>query len=61
MSSFIEINDDRDLYVWARNFGITPQELVELVGAVGPSTDRIRDTLKQRELANTRRRSPGTR
>ena len=61
MNSFIEINNDHELYVWARTFGITPQELVELVGQVGPSTDRVRDTLKRRELAKTRGRSPVTR
>jgi hypothetical protein len=56
MNSFIEINDDHELYVWARTFGITPQELVQLVGVVGPSTDRVRDALKRRELAHTRGR-----
>jgi hypothetical protein len=56
MDTYIEINNDHELYVWSRMFGITPQELVRLAGEVGPSAERIREALKRRELSNTRGR-----
>ena len=62
MTTHIDINDDHELYIWARTFGVTPQELVRLVGEVGPSTDRIRDALKRSEIARTGgRRAPENR
>ena len=59
MSAHIDINDDHELYIWARTFGVTPQELVRLVSEVGSSTERIRDALKRSEVASTGgRRAP---
>ena len=56
MATHIEINDDHELYIWARMFGVTPQYLIELIGEVGPSAERVREVLKQRELAKCRGR-----
>jgi hypothetical protein len=56
MGKHIDVNDDHELYIWARTFGIDAHELVRLVAEVGPSTDRIRDELKRMELARTRGR-----
>lgn len=58
MATHIEVNDDRELYVWARLLGVTPSQLIELVGEVGPSAERVRERLKQRELARTRGQEP---
>jgi hypothetical protein len=46
--SYIDINDDHELYVWARTFGITPHELARVVSEVGPSANRVRDALASR-------------
>ena len=56
MDTFIDVNDDHELFIWARTFGVTPQDLVQLVGEVGPSTERVRSELKRRELGRTRGR-----
>jgi len=53
MSAHIDINDDHELYIWARTFDIAPDELVRLVGEVGPSAMRIRDALKRAELGRS--------
>ena len=54
MGTHIEVNDDGELYLWARMLGVTPQHLIELVGEVGPSAERVREALKQRKLAKCR-------
>lgn len=53
MNAYIDINDDHELYVWARIFQVTPQELVRLVSEFGPSADRIRDALERSEGGKT--------
>jgi hypothetical protein len=53
METYIDINDDHELYVWARILTVTPQELVRLVGEVGPSPARVRELLKRQELGRT--------
>jgi hypothetical protein len=58
MSPHIDVNDDRDLYAWARTLGVTPQQLVRLVGEVGPSAQRVRDALKRSELGRSGGRHP---
>jgi hypothetical protein len=58
MSAYIDIDDDHELYVWARTFCVTPQELVWLVGEVGPSAARVREAIERLELARTRGRTP---
>jgi hypothetical protein len=47
MSTHIDINDDHELYIWARMLGVGPDELVRLVGEVGPSAERVREALKR--------------
>jgi hypothetical protein len=51
MSTFIDINDDHEVYIWARTFGVTPDELVRLVSEFGPSVEHIRDALKRSEIS----------
>jgi hypothetical protein len=53
MSAYIDINDDHELYIWARTFGITPDELVRVVSEVGSSPVRVRDALKRAEIARS--------
>jgi hypothetical protein len=53
MSTFIDINDDHEVYIWARTFGVTPDELVRLVSEIGPSVEHIRDALKRSEIARS--------
>jgi hypothetical protein len=53
MSAFIDINDDHEVYIWARTFGVTPDELVRLVSEIGPSVEHIRDALKRDQIART--------
>jgi hypothetical protein len=51
MSTFIDINDDHEVYIWARTFGVTPDELVRLVSEIGPSVEHVRDALKRSQIA----------
>jgi hypothetical protein len=51
MTGHIDINDDHELYIWARTFGITPDELVRWVSEVGPVAAHVRDALKRGVLA----------
>lgn len=53
MDTRIDVNDDHDVYVWARILKVTPQELVRLVGEVGTSPERVRDALKRAEIARS--------
>jgi hypothetical protein len=48
LNTLIDINDDGDLDKWARQFGITADELAKLVNELGPSSERIRESLKHR-------------
>lgn len=50
MGTYIDINDDHELYIWARTFRITPDELARIVSEVGPSADRVRDALRHAEI-----------
>ena len=47
MSTHIDINDDHELYIWARMLGVGPDEIVRLVGEVGPSAERVREALER--------------
>jgi uncharacterized protein DUF3606 len=58
MSTHIDINDDHELYIWARMLGVGPDELVRLVGEVGPSAERVREALKRSELGRIGGRRP---
>jgi hypothetical protein len=53
MDTRIEVNDDHELYVWARILKVTPQELVRVVGEVGSSPERVRDALKRSEIGRS--------
>jgi hypothetical protein len=51
MSAFIDLNNDHEVHIWARTFGVTPDELVRLVSEIGPSVEHIRDALKRSQIA----------
>ena len=53
MDTRIDITDDHDVYVWARILKVTPQELVRVVGEVGPSTATVREALKRAEIGRS--------
>lgn len=53
MDTTIDVNDDHEVYVWARILKVTPHELVRLVGEVGNSPERVRDALKRSEIARS--------
>jgi hypothetical protein len=57
MTGHIDINDDHDLYIWARTFGITPDELVRWVSEVGPVVSHVRAAMKRAEIARSGGRS----
>ncbi len=50
MTGHIDINDDHELYIWARTFGITPDELVRWVSEVGPVAAHVRDAMKRAQI-----------
>ena len=50
MTGHIDINDDHELYIWARTFGITPDELVQWVSEVGPVATHVRDAMKRAQI-----------
>ncbi len=50
VDNYIDINDDDELYGWARRLGITPDELARLINALGPSAEAIRAALKKEAL-----------
>lgn len=58
MSTHIDINNDHELYIWARMLGVGPDELVRLVGEVGPTAERVREALKRSELSRIGSRRP---
>ena len=58
LTGYIDINDDAGLYVWARTFGITPDELVRWVSEVGPVASHVRDAMKRAEIARSGGRTP---
>ena len=53
MQNTIDIHDDMQLQVWARRFGISPDQLSQLVSQLGPSIARIRDALKHEEICRS--------
>jgi hypothetical protein len=48
--TFLDINDDRQVYVWARTLGITPDALVRIASDAGFSIERIRHAMKREKL-----------
>jgi hypothetical protein len=59
--SYIDINDDHELYVWARTLGVTPDELARVVSEVGPSANHVRDALARERDGAPRAQLPGRR
>ncbi len=49
----IDVNDDQEVFIWARTFGITGDELKRLVKEVGAAPEAIRSALKRDELAKS--------
>ena len=39
--SRVNIHEDHERQYWAERFGITPQQLIEAVAAVGPKVDDV--------------------
>ena len=58
MTGHIDINDDHALYIWARTFGITPDELVRWVSEVGPVASHVRDALQRAQVAGAGSNTP---
>jgi hypothetical protein len=58
MATHIDLNDDHELLVWARTFGITPQELLRVASEVGPTIERVREALKRSEIGRSAGRHP---
>ncbi len=46
--SRVSLGEDYELRYWTRTLGAGPQELMDAIGAVGNSAERVREYLKQR-------------
>jgi len=58
MSTFIDVNDDQQLNVWARILHVGPDQLVRLVSEHGPSVEHVREAIKRDEICRTAGRRP---
>lgn len=43
--SRINVNEDYELHYWARELGVSPDELIEAVERVGVSVEKVREHL----------------
>lgn len=50
-STFINVNDDDELYVWACALRIGPDQLIHLVAQNGPSVAHVREAIRRAEIS----------